>query len=451
MSERETLLGVLKAWLDDLHQRPPQEWSAVDLSRRPAWGQVRAVVAGLAPYSRRPDLYGKDGSALDDRVLITLSGLGQVAEAAATGTPVSLEDLAADFTAFCRAAAPEAQSWILLDIDLPSGTDLTLGEYRLQAASATSLAELMPLRSMRRFIRSPDLDPDTLGGSTFLQQRLPGQALARGRSWLPDLDQRPERRHLDPLLVLQLWNVEESVHPEAYFHVEPGRHSEIRSGSPHIEPSFDHAGEEVGEMHRAFGYRVPPSELPTFAAFLQEVQDMISSVRSRTTKNGRPATTARALASAANRLVRAAQRTMGGTYVDESEADDVLLDYVIAMEAVMAADGRGDSRRRTAQRSAAMWTQDEDRLAVYQTVKNAYTRRSQYAHGEDQQPISDDELFIVRRTAFGVFLRWLVLTSDLNEAVLQRLDESLVSHRERCRITQTLDTFFTATPAAPEV
>ncbi|WP_426567786.1 hypothetical protein [Streptomyces canus] len=448
MNEHEPVRGVLQAWLDDLRQQPPQEWSVTELSKRPAWDQVRTVVAGLAPVSRRPDLYGKDGSALDDEVLITMTGLEQVAEAAATGTLVSLDDLTADFTAFCTAAAPEAQTWILLDIDLPRGTDLTLGEYRLQIVSATSLAQLMPLPSMHRFIRNPDLDPDTLGGSAFLQQSLPGQALARGRSWLPDLDQRPERRHLDPLLVLQLWNPEESVHPEAYFRVEPGRHSELRAGSPHIEPYFDHTGEEVGEMHRAFGYHVPPSAAPGFTAFLHEVHGMISTVRSRTVKDGRSAPTARALASAANRLVRAAQRTMGGTYVDESEADDVLLDYVIAMEAVAAADGSGDSRRRTSQRSAALWTRDEDRLAVYKTIKRAYARRSRYAHGEDQTPITDEELFTVRCTAFGVFLRWLVLTSALGEEVLQHLDASLLSHQERCRITRVLDAFFTATPPA---
>ncbi|MET7894747.1 hypothetical protein [Streptomyces mirabilis] len=103
---------------------------------------------------------------------------------------------------------------------------------------------------------------------------------------------------------------------------------------------------------------------------------MISAVRTRTTREGDPTATARAFNSAASRLVRAAQRTMGGTYVDEAEADDGLPDYVIAMEAVAAADGSGDSRRRTSQRSAALWTLDEDRLAVAKTIRHAYQRRS---------------------------------------------------------------------------
>lgn len=87
---------ALKAWLDDLQRRPPQAWSA---------------------------------------------------EAAASGLPVPVEKLAADFAAFCRATTPEPQTWILLDVDLPAGTDLWLGDYRLKTASSDELIALMPLPS----------------------------------------------------------------------------------------------------------------------------------------------------------------------------------------------------------------------------------------------------------------------------------------------------------------
>jgi hypothetical protein len=452
MGEHEMLRDALQSWLEDLRQQPPQAWTVPELSGRPSWEAVRTVVTALAPPSRRVDLYAKDGSALDDVVLIEMTGLSQLAEAAASGLAVPVENLTVDFAAFCKTRPAEPQTWILLDIDLPAGTDLTLGEYRLKTASSDELIGLMPLPSMRRFLRAPQLDPDTLNESAFLRKPRPDQPLARGRTgiWIPDLDMRPERKHLDPLLILQLWDPEASVHPEAYYRVEPGRHSEIHSGSAHIEPAFDHEGEEVGETHRKYGYFVRPVEAPVFTNFCTTVSSMISAVRTRTTREGNPTATARAFNSAASRLVRAAQRTMGGTYVDEAEADDVLLDYVIAMEAVAAADGSGDSRRRTSQRSAALWTLDEDRLAVAKTIRHAYQRRSRYAHGEDQDAVTLKELFEVRRTAFGVLLRWLIVTSALGERVLQDLDESLLSHKARHRVTQTLDAFYTASPPATQ-
>ncbi|SFL67377.1 HEPN domain-containing protein [Streptomyces pini] len=459
MSEHVAVKDALQKWLEDLRTHPPQAWSAAELSGRASWKAVDTAVTDLAPASRRPDLYTKDGTALSGTVMIDMTGLGRVAEAFASGLEVPVEKLAADIAAFCLRDTPEVQTWVLLDIELPEGTELTLGDYRLCAASADDLVRLMPLPSMRRFLRPPSLDPDTLHGAAFLQLPRPDDSPYRGHFLLPDLDMRPERRHLDVLLTLQLWDPDHPLHPEAYFRVEPGRRSDLRSGAPVIEPRHDHYGEEVGESHRAYGYVVTDSELPTFTAFCTTVHTLVGAVRSRVVmkgnRRGDPTPTARALTSAASRLMRATQRTWGGTYVDEAEADDVLLDYVIAMEAVAAADGQGDSRRRTHQRAAALWDQDEARLAVAGVIKKAYELRSKYAHGEKEGVIHSkdgttdtERLADIRRTAFGVFLRWLVTTDTMGEQVLSDLDRSLLSNRERHRVAEILNAFFTASPPA---
>ena len=286
MSEHVTVKDALQGWLEDLRAHPPQAWSAAELSGRASWEAVGAAVTGLAPASRRPDLYAKDGTALSGTVVIDMTGLDQVAEAFASGLEVPVEKLAADVAAFCLRDTPPVQTWILLDIGLPEGTDLTLGDYRLCTVSADDLVRLMPLPSMRRFLRPPDLDPDTLHGAAFLQLPQPGESPRRGHFFLPDLDMRPERQHLDILLTLQLWDPDHPVHPEAYFWVEPGRRSDLRSGAPVIEPRFDHRGEEVGESHRAYGYVVTAAELPAFTAFCTTIHAMIGTVRSRVIRKG---------------------------------------------------------------------------------------------------------------------------------------------------------------------
>ncbi|MEV6358133.1 hypothetical protein [Streptomyces hydrogenans] len=444
------LRGALQDWLEDLRNQPPAAWAARELARRASWDVVVAEVKGLTSFEARPDLFDEDGISPRVAVLIGLSGLGQVAEAYASGIHVPVDGLAADFAAFCMNPAPVSQVWILLDVDLPSDTHVPLGEYTVRTMNARQLAELSPLPSARGFVRPCELDPELLAGAAFLCKAQPDVPLVRGGGLrIPGLDRRPERKHVDPLLTLQLWKPDEGIGTEAYFRVEPGRYSEKVSGSVYTEPQFDAFGEEAGECHRTWGYRVLSSKADSFAGFCSSVHGMIEAVRSGTTKKGKTAPSAVALGSAANRLVRASQRTMSGMYVDEAEADDVVLDYVVALEALLA-QGPGDLRRRTSQRGAALWPDDEDRLAVYRIIKAAYGRRSKYAHGDEQEPITAEELLQIRLTAFAVFLRWLVVTSAFGEDTPMLLDDSLLSAEKRHQVAATLDSFFlTSPPAGP--
>ncbi|MET8964244.1 hypothetical protein ABZX69_33055 [Streptomyces sp. NPDC004074] len=415
-----------------------------------AWAALTAALAELAPADRRPDLY-RDGM-LDTTAIAAVTGLGHLARAAAAGTTVPAADLAADLADFAARNQPVIETWILLNADLPAGTDITLGTYRLTVPGRAAAQALVALPRLARHLPAPAIDPALLAGSAFLRTPAPqGRKYGRGALYFADLDRRPERPHADVLLALQMWDLSASLHPEAYYHVEAGRHVRSTWGGPTIEPAFDHLGQEVGELHRRHGPYVTPAELPAFTHFCTSVHTMITAVRSRTTTSSpsRPTPTAVALDSASRRLLRASQRTFGGDFVDEADAEDVLLDYVVAIESLLASDGRSDKRRTTRQRAAALHTSDQTRLNVSATVGRAYTQRSRYAHGEPQSPLSNSDITAVRNVAFSVFLRWLITTTNCGEQVLKQLDDSLLSAQARTDITTAVEQYLAAHPAPP--
>jgi hypothetical protein len=164
----------------------------------------------------------------------------------------------------------------------------------------------------------------------------------------------------------------------------------------------------------------------------------------------RDAFQAQSLAGANARLLRAAQRTHGGDFVDEADAEDVLFDYVVAIEALLASDGRSDKRRTSRQRAAALHASDDLRLDVDQAVGRAYNQRSRYAHGEQQKPLTTADMNKIRQVAFSVFLRWLICTSHYGENALKRLDDSLLSATARREITTDIEQHLADHPAAPD-
>ncbi|MFE5036921.1 hypothetical protein [Streptomyces sp. NPDC056683] len=437
------LQSLTKQWL-----QAPGPDAAGGRPGGPSWEALTAALAELAPADRRPDLY-RDGT-LDTTAIAAVTGLDHLARAAAVGVPVPAADLAADLADFATRDQPVIETWILLNADLPTGTDITLGTYRLTVPGRTTAQALVALPRTARHLPAPAIDPALLAGSAFLRTPAPqGRNYGRGALYFPDFDRRPERPHADVLLTLQMWDLSASLHPEAYYHVEAGRHVRGTWGAPMIEPAFDHLGHEVGELHRRHGPYVIPAQLPAFTHFCTSVHTMITTVRSRTSSTGKPSPTAVALDSASRRLLRASQRTFGGDFVDEADAEDVLLDYVVAMESLLASDGRSDKRRTTRQRAAALHTSDQTRLNVSSTVGRAYTQRSRYAHGEPQRPLSGADITAVRNVAFSVFLRWLITSMNCGEQVLQQLDDSLLSGQARSDITTAVDQYLAAHPAAP--
>ncbi|MER8073382.1 hypothetical protein ABTZ59_34555 [Streptomyces sp. NPDC094034] len=156
------------------------------------------------------------------------------------------------------------------------------------------------------------------------------------------------------------------------------------------------------------------------------------------------------------------QRTYSDWGVWEEEADELhLLDYVIALEALMISPAR-KTRANTPEkdeagasisknirtRASALFLTLEHRKRVEETVRSAYSARSTYVHGDVLTEHTGTErltqLRELRLTIREVMLRWLILTPcDTND--LAPILDAASTDRERT-IDGPLRTFFTATP-----
>ncbi|MER6237702.1 hypothetical protein ABT185_16810 [Streptomyces clavifer] len=440
MTTTQDLTGWLEQWAEEARLLTATERRGKALTSGKAWAGLASAFGQLAPKDCRGDLYSNHE--VSSQVLTRVVGLGHIAEAWARGEDVSVAELAADLEAFACRPLPEIQTWMLLNIVLPPGADIRLGKYRLWAASAEDLRQLQALPRMAAWLPKPALDPDgILAGCTFLAVGDDPAAKHEDGGWhvsFPNL--RPERPHADVLVTLQLWDLSISVHPEVFFHVEPGRATTRTWGAPNIEPVYDDRGVEVDELLTTDGYTVSAESLDAFTAFVTAVYSLIEHAKGAKTTIRRSAT------AATSRLLRATQRTLGGKWVDETEVQDVLLDYVTATEALLATEDV-DKSRRTSQRAASLWPADFDRLRVADLVTAAYKHRSNYAHGRDDKALPTfEELEQIRETAFIVFLRWLVCVRQYGDKVGRQLDCGLLSSEIRSEISDLVGRFAQASP-----
>ncbi|WP_405504043.1 hypothetical protein [Streptomyces purpurascens] len=150
---------------------------------------------------------------------------------------------------------------------------------------------------------------------------------------------RPEARHWRALLPLILWSPE-LLHVDAVFDVERGREFGLHPN--HVPTTLqiyeDHDGgyEEV-EVRETGTFHVTQAQLPRLQAFCAAVTAKIDAVMDGATSSRRlPRRRALRLERAARHLLQAHQRTHSDYGVWEQEADELHLDYVIALEALMA-------------------------------------------------------------------------------------------------------------------
>lgn len=138
--------------------------------------------------------------------------------------------------------------------------------------------------------------------------------------------------------------------------------------------------------------------------------------------------------------------------------NEVLLHYVIAMEALLADDrDHLDLSRKVECRAATLFATDERRVATARLVKKAYGERSSYVHGDEVDPGFD--LDALRVTARQILLRWLVLAAgDVGDGPAQEpqavgslLGRATLSDTvRREQITGPLRAFIAATPASQQ-
>ncbi|MEW2570214.1 hypothetical protein [Streptomyces sp. NPDC047070] len=410
----------------------PHAVTDAELAARPEFEPVLNAVVHAAPISEHRDLYGKvDGDWLPRlSAILGQSGLGDATRLLVRQARVPLEEIADDFVAFCTAPAPCPEDWLLLRADVPEGTRIPLGRYTLQTFTPDELRHLGPMPALGNQ-RPGTSHLDLLTGAPFLHTAHTGRISTRAPHWGGHRGPRAEAEHWRALLPLMLWS-SEPLRVQAVFDVERGRCFGLRSDDvpTTLTTSLDrHGMEEDYEVRESGSYHVTPAQLPALKAFCAHVTARIDAVVAGTTSGRRlPTRRARRLERAARHLLRAYQRTYSDYSVWQQEADEVLLDYVIALEALMISPADEEHQKiseniRT--RASALFLTPGQRTRVEEVVQQAYSARSKYVHGDkltEHSPTHQlDQLRELRLIARQVLLRWLILRprlrSDMGRSV----------------------------------
>ncbi|WTO32884.1 HEPN domain-containing protein [Streptomyces achromogenes] len=460
MEDTSELRQAVLTWLEQARNLPsvPQAITDVALAVLPEWEALSNAVVRAAPVSEHRDLYGKvDGDWLPRwSTLLGGSGLGDATRLVAQGAEVPVEDVADSFVAFCTAPAPAAEDWLLLAGDLPEGTRIELGRYTLQAFTADELRQLGPMPALYG-LKPGGLDLQLLAGAPFVHAPDPNRASDRsGGHWFDFTGPRPEARHWRALLPLILWSPE-LLHVDAVFAVERGREFSLHQN--HVPTTLQinehrHGRQKEVEVRELGSFYVTRAELPRLQAFCTAVAAKIDAVMNGTTSSRKlPKQRARRLERAARHLLHAYQRTHSDYSVWEQEADELHLDYVIALEALMASpndDHAEGISERIRSRASALFLTPALRERVEKTVGKAYGARSRYVHGDvlkdqdEEKRLTDlrDLRLLVRQ----IVLRWLVLTPYDLEDLAPRLDAAADGTGREHTIDGPLRAFFRATP-----
>ncbi|MFI1935419.1 hypothetical protein [Streptomyces sp. NPDC020330] len=459
MEDAFPLRQAVLAWLEQARHLPsiPQAITDVALSAQPEFDAVINAVVGAAPKSEHRDLYGKTDGDWAPRwsTLLSGSGLGDATRLVAQGAAVPVEEVADSFVASCMAPAPAVEDWLLLTGDLPEGTRIPLGRYTLQTFTADELRQLGPMPALYG-LQPGGLELRFLAGAPFVHAPDPDRTSDRsGVLWLDFSGPRPEARHWRALLPLILWSPE-LLHVDAVFDVERGREFGLHPN--HVPTTLQiyedhHGGYEEVEVRETGTFHVTQAQLPRLQAFCAAVTAKIDAVMDGATSSRRlPRRRALRLERAARHLLQAHQRTHSDYGVWEQEADELHLDYVIALEALMASpnDQHEGVSERIRSRAAALFLTPSLRQQVETIVQGAYSARSKYVHGDVLKDQEESEklaaLRDLRLIVRQVVLRWLVLTPCDTEDLAPLLDAAAAGVGRERAVDDPLRAFFRATP-----
>ncbi|WP_327411194.1 HEPN domain-containing protein (plasmid) [Streptomyces sp. NBC_01281] len=455
MEDPSPLRLAVRTWLEQARSLPsvPQAITDVALAAQPNFEDLADAVALAAPQSEHHDLYGKvDGDWTPRWSVLLGSGLGDATRLVAQGAAVPVEEVADSFVAFCTGPAPATENWLLLNGDLPEGTRIPLGDYTLQTFTAHELQQMTPMPALHDL--KPDaLDLDLLAGAPFIHAPDAKRVSQRSGLWYDFAGPRPESRHWRALLPLILWS-DDLVHVDAAFDVERGRTFGLHPN--HVPTTLQfredrHGREQEFEVRDWNTFNINAMEIPRLTAFCTAVTAKITEVMDGATKKGLPKQRALRLERAARHLVQAYQRTYSDAVVSPEEADELHLDYVIALEALIASpnDKMEGIAEKFRSRTAALFLTPARRQQVKDVVQEAYKARSLYVHGAVLKDLQEHQklkaLAELRQTVRQAVLRWLVLTPCDTEDLAPLLDAAAQgSGRER--IDAPLHAFFQATP-----
>lgn len=460
MSTHLPLREAALSWLEHARTLPPvpQTITDAELADGSEWDSLEEAVTAAAPRDEHPDLYAKaDGDWKPNyRTLLGESGLGEASRLIAQGADVPLAEVADSFVAFCTGPAPVPERWLLLNADLPRRTRIQLGQYTLQTFTLDELRQTVPMPALHR------LQPyslDLITEAPFLHVPDPSRKITRRPTWFDFTGPREEAQHWQALLPLILWD-SELLRVDTAFTVARRRRFDL---NPKDVPTTIKIYEDPYGRGQEFEVRdtgdfyVPATHLPALTAFCTAISAKIDTVMAgENHEDDLPKERARRLNRAARHILAAYQRTYNDYAVWPVDADELLLDYVIALEALLRSpnDPRGGIVRSLRTRASALFLTPAHQEQAHTVIDDAYTARSLYVHGKviknQTEREKQEELRTLRLLALQIMLRWLVLTpSDTGDLALL-LDAAAQGTGREEHIDRPLRAFFTTTPPSSQ-
>ncbi|MEU3480899.1 hypothetical protein ACI2LO_33840 [Streptomyces sp. NPDC033754] len=459
MSKHLPLSEAALLWLEHARNLPPTPQAITDaaLSVLPEWDALEEAVAAAAPRDEHPDLYAKvDGDWTPNyRTLLGESGLGEATRLIAQGTTVPVPEVADSFVAFCTHPAPVPERWLLLNATFPHGTRVPLGRHTLQTFTPEELLQTVPMPALNG-LKPDGLDLGLITGAPFLHVPDPDYVVTRRPTWFDFTGPRAEAQHWHALLPLMLWD-SHLLRVDSVFTVQRGRRFDLNPAAVPltIRVYSDHYGrQEEVEVRDTGEFYVPATDLPALTAFCTAISAKIDAIMAGVTHKRRiPRLRARRLERAVRHLLSAYQRTHADYGVWEVEADELYLDYVIALEALLISPNDDENEgiaNNFRSRAAALFLTTAEQERTEALVRRAYKARSTYVHGDvikdqtEQEKLK--ELRALRHLTLQVILRWLVLTPADTDDLAPLLDAAAQGIGREEHIGQPLRAFFATTP-----
>ncbi|MGA5069095.1 hypothetical protein ACPB9E_35915 [Streptomyces exfoliatus] len=457
MSKHLSLREAVLSWLEYAGSLSPTSQSPVVLMLQPHWDEVLGAVTAAAPREEHPDLYKAKANGdwgLDYRTLLGESGLGEAARLIARGVPVAVSEVADSFVAFCTDPAPIPERWLLLNGTFPQGTRVSLGQHTLQTFTEDELLQTVPMPALNVLQRRSH-ELGLLTGAPFLHAPDPSRTVTRRPASFDFTGPRAEAQHWQALLPLMLWD-DELLRVNSVFTVARGRRFALnpRDVPTTLQSYEDQYGrEEEAEVRATGAFHVPAADLPALTAFWTVISAKINTVMAgESHEEDLPKERARRLERAARHLLAAYQRTNHDQAVWKAEADELLLDYVIALEALLRSpnDPFGRIAHNLRTRASALFLTPAHRNQAHTVINDAYIARSLYVHGKvitnQTEKKKQDQLRTLRLLTLQIILRWLVLTPSGTDDLAPLLDDATQGTGREQHIDQPLRAFFTTTP-----
>lgn len=305
-------------------------------------------------------------------------------------------------------------SMLLLDLCWFAREQFRIAGYLVRKHSREEIRQLGPGYDVTEaFYKRERLDPEWFSQQWFLEKahtinKKPGRLTAE---WPRDIALDD---HWQPLLILGLYS---PVCLQVPVIVDNHQNWELAIRR-FTHPQVDIIGEEQDEVPYHL-YKLQKAEWPAFRKFCRLMESGLKNCQGW----GR-------IRIAARRFLRA---TFLSTYDGDAwagdDADDVLLQYVFALEALLNADDRESISEKIAVRTALLTGRtDDERLQTKRLVKVGYSSRSKLAHGKASAgPIDLTRLRDVCRRAIAVSVE-IASSCASEKQFADRMEEALVSH-----------------------